>query len=260
MPCEKRFCFFLFFLLFWRGSAQADTLGFRAGFYLDSPDLLSDERDYFITPRLEYGRSFQNFDLHFLGEYSFHLFEFLPQFFFAEETFAARLPLGSRADLQFRIRNENEVLIDPDGDNGRVVGAVKPELGGGLFPAAGDFSLNMGFPLGYGSRPAEDFFFGLDPMAAYASPFGVGIEVIFNFLVAPSPAFDGMELALKYTHDQFYGRIAFKARESFDFFSLKAEIDYFFDFFILNIALEWGNLSVRDAMTLAPAIGIEYRF
>jgi hypothetical protein len=256
---RKTVCFFLFFSLFWRGSVAADTLGFRAGFYLDSPDLLAGERDYFITPRLEYGRSFQNFDLHFLGEYSFHLFKFLPQFFFAEEKFAARLPLGSRANLQFRIRNENEMLIDPDGDNGRAAGKVTPELGGVLFSAAGDFSLDLGFPLGYGSRSAEDFFFGLDPAAAYVSPFGIGFEVILNFLVVPSSVFDGMEFTLNYTKDQFYGGITFKAKESFDFFSLKAEFDYFFDFFIIKIALELGNLSVRDAMTLAPAIGIEYR-
>jgi hypothetical protein len=238
----------------------ADTLGFRAGFYLDSPDLLTDEQDYFLTPRLEYERSFGNFDLYLGGEYTFHLLKFFPQFFFAEEKIAAHLPLGSRGDLQFRLQNENEILINPDEDNGWDAGWVKPELGGGLFLAPGNFFLALGLPLRYGSRYMEDILFGLDATAAYTTPFRIGFEAVLNFIVIPAAAFDGMKFTVNYTQDQFYGEMAFNAKEAFGYFSLRAEFDYLFNFFVLNAALELGNLSVRDAMTLAPAIGIKYRF
>jgi hypothetical protein len=224
------------------------------------PGLFTGDRDYFITPLLEFERSFGNFDLYLGGGYSLHLVKLFPQSLFTEEKIATHLPLGSLAELQFRLQNETEIRIDPEGDNGGSGGRVKPELGGGLFLAPGDFSLALGLPLSYGSRAGKNILFGIDLTAAYTSPFQIGIEATLNFITASAAAVDGVECTLNYTQDQFYGGLTFKAAKSFDYFSIKAEFDYFFDFFIINAALKLGNLSVRDAITLAPAIGIKYRF
>ncbi|MDR2617986.1 MAG: hypothetical protein LBC62_03860 [Treponema sp.] len=240
--------------------ALADTLGFRAGLYVDSPDILVEEKDLFLTPKLEFERAFGNFDVFLGAEYSFHLTGFFPQFFLGEEKIAAHLPFGSLWELRAGFRNENNLLVDPDWGNEWTGGRLSPGLGAGFFLPAGDFSIALDFPVDYPMQSRRDVLTGLDLTAAYVSPFWIGARAAANFILNPDAAFDGIEFALTYGQDQFYGELAFRVRDSFGYFSLRAQFDYFFDFFILNAGLEAGNLGVWDAVTLAPAVGIKYRF
>ncbi|MDR2402611.1 MAG: hypothetical protein LBD78_01110 [Spirochaetaceae bacterium] len=251
-------CFLLSFSLLLCGTAAADTFGLRAGFYVDSPDVLADERQYFLTPQLEYKHPFGNFDIYARGEYSFSLTGPYPQFFFAEEKIAFHLPLGSRSEFQVRLHNENALRFNPDWGGGRV----KPEVSYGLFLPPGDFSLALGLPLIYPSRGGgnREARFGFDVTAAYITPFRLGFEAAANVIAAPSAVFEGMKFAANYTGDQFYGELAFTAGDSFGYYRLKAEFDYFFNFLILWGALEAGNLANPEAAALAAAVGIKYRF
>jgi hypothetical protein len=255
---QKPVCFFLVFSLFLCG-AMADTIGLRAGLYVGSPDAAADERQYFLTPQLEYKHTFGNFDVYARGEYTFSLTGIYPQFFFAEEGFAAHLPLGSHSEFQIRLHNENNFRFNPDQSGGRV----KPEVSYGLFLPPGDFSLALGTPLlyplwyGEGIGGAQ---FGFEATAAYITPFWLGFEAVANFITAPSAFFEGMKFAVNYTGDQFYGELALKVRDSLEYFSLKAEFDYLFNFFILWGALEAGNLADIAEAALAASAGIKYRF
>ncbi|MDR2102861.1 MAG: hypothetical protein LBP42_02020 [Treponema sp.] len=239
---------------------MADPIGLRVGLYADSPDILADQREYFLTPQLEYEHSFRNFAFHIEGEYTFALGEAFPQFFFAEEGITARLPLGPRSEFQLGLQNENDFRFNPDRADGRGSGRVKPELGYGLFLPPGDFSLSLGAPLAYFLWGGDNPLFSLEARAAYTTPFWLGIEAAAAFNVVPDAGFEGLEFAVNYTQDPFYGRLVFKAKESLGYFSLKAELDYFFNFFILKAGAELKNLGSRDALTLAPAVGIKYRF
>jgi hypothetical protein len=114
---QKLICFILFFSLFHPGIAGAD-IGLRPGLYIDVPDVMADKREFFITPQIEYGHAFGNFDVYAKGEYTFGFTAFYPQFFFAEERVAFRLPLGSRSLFRIALRNENDLRMDPDHDGG----------------------------------------------------------------------------------------------------------------------------------------------
>jgi hypothetical protein len=251
--------FFLIFSLFSGGYAAADTIGLWAGLYVDSSDVLADNKDYFLTPALAYEHTFGNFDLHLGGEYTFTLTDFFPQFFFADEKVTAHLPLGSLSEFLLRVHNENDFRFNPDRGDGRGLGRVKPELGYGLFLPLGDISFALGSPIRYSLWAGGDTLFGLDATAAYVAPFWLGFRAVAKFIAAPDAAFDGMEFAVNYAQDQFYGELAFNAEESLERLSLKAEFDYFFNFFVLKAALKLGGLGDRDTLTLAPAIGIQYR-
>jgi hypothetical protein len=261
---RKPVCFLLFFSLFLSGTAGADTLGLRAGLYVDSPDVLAEERQYFLTPQLEYKHAFGKLDIYARGEYSFSLTGLYPQFFFAEEGLAVHLPLGSRSEFRVALHNENDLRVNPDRDDGRGGGTVKPQAAYSLFLSPGDFSLALGTPLIYplwGGEGMGAAQFGFEVTAAYVSPFWLGFEAAANFIAAPSAAvFEGMKFAVNYTGDQFYGELAFTAKESFKHLSLKAEFDYFFDFFIAVAGVELRNPGNRNALALAPALGIKYRF
>jgi hypothetical protein len=250
---------FLFLSLFYPGIAVAD-IGLRPGLYIDVPDLMADQREYFLTPQLEYTHTFGYFDVYAKGEYTFGLADLYPQFFFAEERIAARLPLSSRSEFRAALRNENELRIDPDHDDGQGAGRATPELTYTLLLPPGDFSLALGAPLTYPLWGGVDACFGLEATAAYVTPFWLGFEARLDFTTIPDALFDGMKFAVNYTGDQFYGELAFRAKDSFEYFTLKAEFNYFFNFVILWGALEAKDLSRRDHIVLAPAIGIKYRF
>jgi hypothetical protein len=245
----------LFFLLFRCPPVPGDTVGFRGGLFIDSPDILAEEKDLFLAPQIEYERSFGLFDLYLGGQYAFHLTKFAPQFFFTEETFAAHVPLGSRSELQFRLHNETELRFSPGGGSGRV----QPGAAWGLFLPLGDISLALGAPLFYPAGDSGGFRFGLAGEASYITPIWLGVRAAATFIIVPAPVFDGMEFAVNYTGDQYFGELAFKAEDAFGRFSLKAEFNYFFNFFIIKGGLELGNLGTVEAITLAPALGIKYR-
>ncbi|MDR2403918.1 MAG: hypothetical protein LBD78_07805 [Spirochaetaceae bacterium] len=243
---------------------MADTIGLRAGLYMDSPDLIADDRQFFLTPQLEYEHSFGKFDVYGKGQYTFSLTGLYPQFFFAEEWFAFHLPLTSLSEFRIGLHNENELRIKPDQNGGG--GRVKPEAGYALFLPPGDISLALGLPLAYPlggwgtTGDTRDTRFGLEMTAAYVTPLWLGFEAVANLIAAPVTSFDSIKFALNYTGDQFYGELAFRGKESFSYFSLKAEFNYFFDFLILWGALEAGDLANPDALTLGAAAGIKYRF
>jgi hypothetical protein len=239
---------------------MADTIGLRVGLFADSPDVLVDNRQYFLSPLLEYEQRFGNVDIYAGGEYTFSLTGIYPQFFFAEERIGVHLPLNSRSEFQLKLQNENNFRFSPREDGGEGAGRVQPALSYGLFLSVGDISLALGAPLTYPLWGGENILVGLEPRVIYVTPFWLGFEAALKFIAAPAASFDGMEFAVNYTQDQFYGELAFNAEESFGYFSLKAEFDYFFNFFILKIGLELGNLGNLDALTLAPALGIKYRF
>ncbi|MDR2785282.1 MAG: hypothetical protein LBB83_05150 [Treponema sp.] len=256
---RKSVCFLILFLSLFE-LAIADTIGLRAGIYADSPDVLADSRQFFLTPQIEYKHTFGNFDIYARGEYTFNLTALYPQFLFAEERIAAHLPLGSRSEFQLRLFNEDDFRFNPDKDDGRGGGRVKPELSYGLFLPPGEISLALGSPLTYPLWNEEDILFGLDVTAGYITPFWLGFEAAANFITVPAAGFDGMKFAVNYAGDQFYGELAFRARESFSYFTLKAEFDYSFDFFILWGTLEAGNLANASTLSLGAAVGIKYCF
>ncbi|MDR2444526.1 MAG: hypothetical protein LBD44_01120 [Spirochaetaceae bacterium] len=257
---QKCLWFFLFFSLFPGRYVMADAVGLWAGLYAGNSDVLADEKDYFLTPALEYERSFGRFDLHAGAEYTFTLIDFFPQFFYADEKAAIHLPLGSFSEFLLAAHNENEFRFNPDKGGGQSLGTVKPELGYGLFLPGGDVSFALGSPIRYSLQAAEDTLFGIDVTAAYVAPFWLGFKAAAKFIAAPDAAFDGVEFAVNYAQDQFYWELAFNAEQSLEYLSLKAEFDYFFNFFVLKAALECGGLNDRDAVTLSPALGIQYRF
>ncbi|MDR2739610.1 MAG: hypothetical protein LBB68_07245 [Treponema sp.] len=256
---QKPICF-LFLFLSLCGAAAADTIGLRAGVYADTPDLTAEEQQFFISPQLEYEQSFGNFDVYAGGEYTFSLGKLYPRFFFAEERLGFRLPLGTRSEFRIGLRNENDLRFQPDRDGGEGGGRVKPEVSYGLFLRPGDFSLALGAPLSYPLWGGEAASFGVEATAAYVTPFWLGFEAMVNLTAAPAAAFEGMKFAVNYTGDQFYGELALRAKESFSDFSLRAEFNYFFNFLIPWGALEAGNLTGIDAISLGAAIGIKYRF
>jgi hypothetical protein len=257
---KKSLCFFLFFFLFLCGALMADTIGLRAGLYADSPDVLTDKRQYFLSPHLEYERRFGNIDVYAEGEYTFNLTGLYPQFFFTEERIGLHLPLDSRSEFQFKLQNENDIRFDPEKGGGQGVGRVQPAVSYGLFFLWGDISLALGLPLTYSMWGGENTRFGLEPRAAYVTPFWLGFEAAVTFVAAPAVSFDGMEFAINYTGEQYFGELAFKAEESFSSFRVKVEFNYFFNFFIIKAGVEVGNLTDTNALTLGPAIGIKYRF
>jgi hypothetical protein len=130
----------------------------------------------------------------------------------------------------------------------------------GLFLPPGDFSLALDVPVNYAMWGGGSALFGIDVTAAYTAPFWLGFRTTANFIAAPDPAFEGMEFAVNYTQAPFYGELTLKAKESFRYFILEAEFDYFFNFFILNAGVALRNLGSGDTVTAAPAIGIKYRF
>jgi hypothetical protein len=256
---RKSGVFLLIFSLFHHGTAAAD-IGLRVGVYADVPDALAEEKEFFFTPQLGYARSFGYFDISAKGEYTLSLAALYPQFFFAEERLAVHLPLGSFSEFRAEIHNENDILIDPDHGSGRGAGRVTPKLGYALLLPPGEFSLALGSPLAYPLWGAADGLFGLEATVAYVTPFWLGFEAAADFTTVPEARFDGVKFAVNYTGDLFYGELALRADDSFDYFTLKAEVNYFFNFVILWGALEAKDLGNRDKILLAPALGIQYRF
>jgi hypothetical protein len=261
---RKAVCFFFVFSLFLHEAAIADTIGLTAGLYMDSPDVAAEDRQYFLTPQLEYEHSFGNFDLYVEGEYTFSLNQIYPQFFFSEERIAVHLPVNSRSEFLIGLHNENDFRFNPDRNDGWSAGRVMPEVTYSLSLRPGDISLALGTPLPYLMRGGKDTgirFGGFEVTAAYVTPLWIGFEAVADITGIPTSAavFESMKFAVNYTGDQFYGELAFRAKESFTYFSLKIEFDYFFDFFILWASLEAGNLA--DLKTAFPvALGIKYRF
>jgi hypothetical protein len=259
---RKSVCLFLFCALLCPGTLAADS-GLRAGVYLDLPDAMAEERELYLTPQLEYLRSLGSVEIQAKGEYTFGLASLYPQFFFAEERIALRLPLGSFAVFQAGLHNENDFRVDPDRDGGQGRGRATPELKQSLSLPPGDFSLALGAPLAYPLWGGGEVLFGLAATAAYGAPFGLGFEARMDFGTVPAARFEGLRLAVSYAGDQVSGELALRARygeDSFSRFALAASLNYLFNFCILWGSLEAKDLGNRDRIVLAPAIGISYRF
>jgi hypothetical protein len=250
----------LFLSLFLCGAAVADTIGLRAGIYVDTPDLTADKQQFFISPQVEYEQTFGKLDVYANGEYTFGLTDIYPQFFFAEEHLVFHLPLGSRSEFRIGIHNENALRFQSDQDGGEGGGRVKPEVSYGLFLPPGNVSLILGAPVTYLLWGGGTAFFGIEATVAYVTPFWLGFEAMVNFTTVPATSFEGMKFALNYTGDQFYGELALRIKESFSYFNIRAEFNYFFNFLIPWGALEVENLADVNALTLGVAIGIKYRF
>jgi hypothetical protein len=257
-------CLFLIFFLFLSGAAMADTIGLRLGLFVDTPDVqaaLEDWRQLFLSPHLEYKQRFGNVDVYAGGEYTFGLAGLYPQFLFGEERIGLHLPLDTSSEFLIKLQNKNDFRFNPAEEDGEAAGRSMPSVGYGLFLPWGELSLTLGTPLDYPLWGGEgDIIFGLEPRLAYTSPFWVGIEAAGKFVMLPAPLVDGMEAAINYTHDQLYGALIFDVAESWDYFSLKVEADYFFNFIILRGGLEVGNLADLDTLALAASVGIKYRF
>jgi hypothetical protein len=239
---------------------MADKIGLSLGLYGDGFYLWDmDWQDYFLTPLIEYDHSFGKVDLYVKGEYTFCLSTF-PQFFFSEEKIAVHLPLGSISEFQFRLQNEDELLFNPEENNGRGSGTVKPELSYGLFLPPGDVSLALGFPWTYKLWGRVDTLFGLDLTATYSTPFWLGFKVAAHFILAPDAVVDGMEAAINLLQDQFYAELAFNVKESFGYFSLTPEFDYFFNSFTFWASVEFGDIGYGHTLSISPALGVKYRF
>jgi hypothetical protein len=257
----KPVCFFLILFLFLCGAAGADTIGLRLGLFADSPDVLAEERQYFLTPNLEYKQRFGNVEVYAGGEYTFSLAGLYPQFLFAEERLGFHLPLSAHAEFLIKLHNENDFRFNPAEANGEGAGRTQPSLGYGLFFPWGELSLALGTPLAYPLWGGDkDIIFGLEPRLAYISPFWLGFEAAGKFVMLPDPDAEGMEFTVNYAQDQLYGALIFDVAESFDYFSLKAELDYSFNFVILKGGIKLGNLADFDTLALAASIGIKYRF
>ncbi|MDR2633140.1 MAG: hypothetical protein LBC51_05910 [Treponema sp.] len=240
---------------------MADKIGLNLGLYGDGFYLWgTDTQDYFLSPRVSYDHSFGLVDLYVRGEYTFCLTKPFPQFFFSEERIAARLPVTSLGALLFTVQNENDILINPEEDTGAGSGTLKPELGYGMVLPLGEVSLTAGFPWTYSMWGAGDVLFGLDATAAYTTPFWLGFKATVNFILIPDAACDGMEVAINFLQDQFYAELAFKAKEAFGYFSLIPEFDYSFNFFTFWVSVEFGNLGYGKTLSIAPTLGISYRF
>ncbi|MDR1986955.1 MAG: hypothetical protein LBP88_08305 [Treponema sp.] len=240
---------------------MADKIGLNVGLYGDGFYLWdTDRQDYFLTPLVEYDHSFGKVDLYLKGEYTFRLTNPFPQFFFSKEKIAAHLPLGSFSEFQFRLQNEMDMRFNPEDNQGRGSGTVKPELSYGLFLPPGDVSFAVGFPWTYKMWGKGDFFFGLDLTAAYTTPFWLGFKGAANFMLTPDAVFDGMEVAVSLLQDQFYAELAFTAKESFSYFSLIPEFDYLFNFFTFWARVEFEDIGYGNTLSIAPALGVKYRF
>jgi hypothetical protein len=150
--------------------------------------------------------------------------------FFAEEQIGIHLPLNSQSEFQLKLQNENSLRFNPDEDNGEGAGKARPTLSYSQFLSWGDITLALGTPLTYPLWGGEGILFGIEPKIAYITPFWLGFKTALKFIAAPAPSFDGMEFAVNYTQNQFYGALTFNAKESFNYFSLKAEFNYFFNF------------------------------
>jgi hypothetical protein len=249
--------FFLIFSFCVCGPAMADTIGLRVGLFADTPDMAAEERQFFLSPQLEYKHTFGRFDVYAKGQYTISLTELYPQFFLAEEGLAVHLPLGSISEFLIGLHHENDFRFSPD----RGRGTVKPRAGFGLFLPPGDFSLALEVPLTYLAQDEGTAGFGLEVTAAYVTPFWLGFEAAATCLAAGGTDFESVKFAVNYTGDYFYGELAFKAQEALRCFSLRAEFNYFFDFFILWGALEGGDLGrMRGDPTAGAAAGIKYRF
>ncbi|MDR0629218.1 MAG: hypothetical protein LBG24_06230 [Treponema sp.] len=256
---RKSICLFLIFFLC--GTAAADKIGLSVGLYGDGFYLWdTDRKDYFLTPLIEYDHSFGKVDLHLKGEYTFCLTHPFPQFLFAEEKIAVHLPLGSLSEFQFGLQNEQDLLFNPEDHRGRGSGTVEPELSYALFLPPGEISLALGSPWTYRMWGRRDSRFGLDLTAAYSTPFWLGFKVTANFILIPDAVVEGMEAAVNVLQDQFYVELAFNIRESFGYFSLTPEFDYLFNFFTFWVSVEFGNIGYGNTLTIAPALGVKYRF
>jgi hypothetical protein len=258
----KPVCFFLIFFLSLCGAVMADTIGLRLGLFADSPDVLAEERQYFLSPHVEYKQRFGNVDVYAGGEYTFGLAGLYPQFLFVEERIGLHLPLDAHSEFLLKLQNGNDFRFHPAEEwNGAGAGRVRPSVGYGLFFRWGELSLALGTPLDYPLwGGGDDITFGLEPRLAYISPFWVGIEAAGKFVMAPAPSVEGMEASVNYAQDQLYGALIFDVAESWSYFSLKAEFDYLFDFVILKGGVSLGNLAYIDTLVLAVSVGIKYRF
>jgi hypothetical protein len=259
----KSFCSFLIFFLFLSGAAMADTIGLRLGLFVDTPDVsaaLEDWQQLFLTPQVEYKQRFGNVDVYAGGEYTFGLAGLYPQFLFAEERIGLHLPLAASSEILIKLQNKNDFRFNPEED-GEAAGRALPSVGYGLFLPWGELSLALGTPLDYPLWGGEgDIILSLEPRLAYISPFWVGIEAAGKFVMLPDPSVDGMEVAVNYAQDQLYGALIFDVAESWEYFSLKVEADYSFNFIILKGGIKVGNLADLDALALAVSVGIKYRF
>jgi hypothetical protein len=260
----KPVCLVLIFFLFLSGAAMADTIGLRLGLFVDTPDMLAaltDWQQFFLTPHVEYKQRFGNVDVYAGGEYTFGLAGLYPQFLFGEELIGLHLPLGTPSEFLIKLHNKNDFRFNPEEEDGEASGRVQPSVGYGLFLPWGELSLALGTPLDYPMwGGGADIMFGLEPRLAYISPFWVGIEAAGKFAMLPDTSVDGMEIAVNYAQDQLYGALIFDVAESWDYFSLKAEVDYSFNFIILKGGIKVGNLADFEDLSMAASVGIKYRF
>jgi hypothetical protein len=219
------------------------TLAYNESFFDDSLDfdiglsyIPSFKEGYFEIEEHDHSHDGHDHDGHDHGDDIFATRDFFQQALCLEVALTYNLSLAYFTTLSFSLENETDFYISPrlKGEK-NMVGVLTPGIKLNQGFGFGDIYAKYGSPLQYVSYfKEEEFGVGSDVTIGWQSKFGLGLEFIGHFLLAPEAGFDGVNAMISYS------------------LSIRK--------FSLYAYCEFEGIGLEESVGIVPGIGFTYSF
>jgi hypothetical protein len=239
---------------------------------------VADEAEISLSPGVEYEKSFGDLDVFAEADYTiaipsedgmdtFHVL-------YLEEEVGYNLGLGDAMTLSVILNNKNNILVSPDAPSGTnpFDGVLEPSVKFAYAAGFGEVSAQAGFPIGYAApndsllgTSADDGDTAIDAYLtlAWASTFGLGVELTPNLALSPDSEYAGFDILINYENGPIYAEVEVNLPKEIDVggVTITPEFDYAFKGFTFYVKSEFGGIGVEDGdVSVSPALGAKYSF
>jgi hypothetical protein len=236
-------------------------------------------KTFAIIPGLEYENVFLDDALDVFAEVDYTIAipsdddEDTYHLLYLEEEAGYNFGLGDAMTLSVILNNQNNIMISPDADSGTnpFDGVLEPSVKFAYAAGFGELSAQAGLPIGY-AAPYEDIpgvsEDGGDTTIetyltlAWASTFGLGVELTPKLALSPDSEYAGFDFLVSYETGPIYAEVEVNLPREIDDegVTVTPEFDYAFNNFTFYVKSEFGGIGGEGDVSISPAIGAKYSF
>jgi hypothetical protein len=244
------------------------SVGIWPGFSYTKDEAEDREQSYFtFMPELGYNGAFGNFSVSALLDYTFSFDDPAAQDLFATEELGYMLPLNEVHALTFKVYNENNLGFKPEYSD-ETGSYIRPSITYGLTASPGTASLGVGLPVTY----LPDTAYGVWLDAGYAFSFGLTVDLIGHISLdtkteGEETGYKKTELNFGYGYGPWFFLLLTEADKKFENITITPQITYSLESIdlllstmIMKMYVEEKGVVYTDIFSIAPSIGVAYRF
>jgi hypothetical protein len=195
-----------------------------------------------------------------------------------EEEGAFRYPIRMPGVLAMYLNNQNNFYVTPEFPANMMDRPRDGRIADGCvnwgttyfqdFDAYGAIKAKLGIPVSYLVRYSDDPEIGMEIMAGYSHPIGLGLEITSNILFYPKAAYDSTEFLLSYKWKDFAAQVdielgkALYLRKENMALAISPEVVYHLWNCDFKAGVEIAGITSHWARTVrfSPHMGISWNF